>query len=64
MEHNELFGEFDAKKVENKSSEEYTVYEWAGKQLYKKTYSRKYFGANRTDGGKTYTDSYVSEAVV
>ena len=58
MEHDDIFGKFEPK--ENISAEEFVVYEWVGKQLYKKTYTRKYLPGSRNGG----TDSYKSEAMV
>jgi len=54
---NDVFGEFTEEKAEKYSREEYSVYEWVGKRLHKKTYTRKYFPGS-TNG---YSDSYVSE---
>ena len=53
------FGEYDPMKGENTSREEYTVYEWVGKQLMKKTYTRKYIPKSK----EGYVDEYKSEAV-
>lgn len=58
MKHDDIFGEF--KHKENISSEEFIVYEWVGKQLYKKTYTRKYWPGARNEAA----DSYTSEAIV
>lgn len=58
MTHDEIFGECEEK--ENISSEKFIIYEWVGKQLYKKTYTRKYWPGARNE----CNDSYVSEAIV
>jgi len=56
---NDVFGKYDPEKGKTYSREEYTVYEWEGKRLVKKTYSRKYIPASKTG----YTDAYKSEVV-
>ena len=58
MEHDNIFGE--AKNKENISLEEFTVYEWVGRKLYKKTYKRKYWPGSHNE----ITDSYTCEAIV
>jgi len=53
------FGKYDSEKGKTYSREEYTVYEWVGKQLMKKTHTRKYIPKSK-DG---YVDEYKSETV-
>jgi len=53
----EVFGEFTQDKAEKYSREEYSVYEWVGKRLHKKTYTRRYYPKS-TNG---YSDEYKSE---
>ena len=53
----EVFGEFTQDKAEKYSREEYSVYEWVGKRLHKKTYIRRYYPQS-TNG---YSDEYKSE---
>jgi len=53
------FGKYDPAKGESFSREEYTVYEWVGKSLMKKTYTRKYIPKSK----EGYVDEYKSETV-
>jgi len=53
------FEEYDYERCKNLSSEKYIVYEWVGKQLMKKTYTRKYIPESKNG----YVDNYNSETV-
>ena len=53
----EPFGEYDPEKAEKYSREEYTVYEWVGNRLHKKTHTRKYFPKS-VNG---YSDEFKAE---
>lgn len=57
MLHDNIFGKFEPK--ENISSEEFIVYKWVGEQLYKETYTRKYWPGSRNEAA----DSFSSEAL-
>jgi len=57
MLHDDIFGEFEPKK--DVSSEEFVVYKWKNGQLYKETYTRKYWPGSRNEAA----DSYSSEAL-
>ena len=56
---NEYFGEYDPEKAKKYSREEYTVYEWQGLQLKKRTYTRKYVPQSKNG----YKDDYTSEVL-
>ena len=58
MLHDNIFGECEPK--EDISSEEFIVYKWVNKQLYKHTYTRKYWPGSRLAAA----DSFKSEALL
>lgn len=53
------FETYDKERCKNLSSEQYIVYEWVGKQLMKKTYTRKYIPESKNG----FVDQYKSECV-
>lgn len=53
------FEKYDPEKCKNLSSEQYVVYEWVGKQLMKKTHTRKYI----PDSKNGFVDQFKSECV-
>lgn len=53
------FETYDKERCKNLSSEHYIVYEWEGKILKKKTYTRKYI----PDSKNGYVDNFKSEVI-